>query len=441
MANFFFLSFDNIISIDHAKISVKFDNFNKGKARISLRMISTLSKSSTCLELYFLIKNDENPVKFNDIRGSEYNKSLDVDEFRQVAGAYGFEQKEDYDHCTVFTIEEFKENPDLENRKAIHPKEIVCNRVNYGDIPKELKSKVKRKDILIKVEVGKMKKILKEASSALEEAPVWMFQFRIFLRGFLSEEALKCWQSSSKSWSVDFDVHKQRNHEDLLIKLKDMKVLRYPESLELWFTIPHSHQFVASSPVYEKAFRLKSEDLAYKTEKQQFGDFTTREGDYAVKIVNKDGDFIEFSIICISPFLPGEKPETLRKDIEEFWLITPKFVTWENIFTPITLLVTLLSLIFGSMVAFFTDIGNACEEISTPIGQLNLRLLILSSIFIGSAIWAISAALSLASQGISRKRDSRLMKKGVFIGIWALTIAIVIVISVLCAMIIILLYY
>ena len=390
MANFFFLSFDGFTSIKHAKISVKFDNLGKGKARISFRLITTLSEISDHSELYLLIKNVENPVTLEKTN-SKYNKFLNTEQFRQVAGVFGLNQMRSLTHYSVFTIGEFPENPNIESKTAIHPKEITCERVDYKNIPEQLQGKITRRDILLRIEIDNVKKILEEASSIIKESYVWIFQFRIVLGRFISEESLRCWRSSSKSWSVDFDIHKRRNYENLVESLNGLGVQRYPESLELWFTIPHSHQFVASSPVYEKAFRLKSEDITYKTEKQQVGEFETQEGDYAVKIVNRSGSFVEFSIICTSPFLPEETPGELRKKIEEFWSKESSFVTWDRMMNPLILLLALLTLVFGIVSIFVTGMTETLEL------RLTLWTIIVAAVFFGLSVWGISVSFSLLS--------------------------------------------
>ncbi len=458
MANFFFLSFDNLI-INHVKISIKFDKFNLGKARMSLRFILTSSEIHNDSKLYLLIKNNENPVTLKEI-SSDYNKHLSTEEFRQVAGAYGLEPKRDLEHSAIFTIEKFPENKKIQKRTAIHPKEITCERVEYRDTPKQLENEISKRDILLRIRVKDITKILQEASIDPKKPYVWIFQFRFFLEHFIPEEALECWRSSSTSWSVDFDIHKQRGFENLVKSLEEKKVLRYPDSLELWVTIPHLHQLVGSSPVYEKAFRLKSEDIAYKTEKQQIGEFETQKGDYAVKIMNKMKKFIEFSIICASPFLQGEQPQELREKIEslreDFKIdikslrdyfkeslrdTTEKFVTWKELITPLTLLVTLLSLIVSSTVALVIRMGGYNENIIAPSGEMNLGLLVLSTVFTGTVVWAIAFSLSFVSRKyLLYKRSSTGGKREILLFPRSLAWAIILVMLVLYTLVTVLLY-
>lgn len=372
MPNFFFLSLDNDALIEHVKISVKFDNFNRGKARISLRTTFISSKNSNDVEFYLLIKNDESPVTIEKIY-SEYNKFLDTTEFRQVAGACALLSPDNYDHCTVFPIGKFPENRNLEEKRAIHPKKITCRIVGHSDSPEQLKNMLSERDILLRINVDDAAEILREISTALEKPYIYMVQFRIFLGNFIPEKTLEYWKSSSKSWSINFDMHKKRGYTHFFSNLKEKRVLKYPKSVELWFTIPHSHFFVASSPSYEKAIRLRPNDIVYKTEKK-VGEFETQEGDYAVKIMNKSGDFVEFFIIGVSPFLRREQPKELREEIDKIKLTTEKFVTWKEILTPLTLLVTLLSLSASSTVVLVTRMEVNNESLNTPLGLVNLEL-------------------------------------------------------------------
>lgn len=388
MPNFFFLSLHNDILIEHVKISVKFDNFSRGKARISFRATFILSEKSKDAELYLLIKNDESPVTIEKI-ASEYNKFLDATEFRQVAGAYAFQSPINYQHCTAFPLGKFLENRDLEDKMAIHPKTITCTAVRQSDFPDQLRNMLNERDILLRISVDDLTEILSEISTVREKPYIYTIQFRIFLGNFVHRETLKCWRSPGRFWSVDFDLHKERGHTPLFGNLMDRGILRYPRSVELWFTIPHSYYFVASMPPYEKAIRLKPNDIGYKTERKEVGEFETQEGDYAVKIMNRSGDFVEFSIICVSPFLPEEQPKILREEITE------KYITWKEILIPLTLLVTLLSLIVSSTIVLAL---LQRESIVTPLAQANLELLILSSLLTGTLVCAVAFSLSFASR-------------------------------------------
>ncbi len=393
MANFFFLSTNHEISIEHAKISVKFDNFSKGKARISFRTTLKPSENNNEMEFYLLINGDENPVKFEDF-DEKYNEQLDTDQFIQAAGAYGLQQKAEITYCHTFLIDNFPEKPDIEGSRAIHPKKISCEQVKYKDIPKQLQGEInRRRDILLRIKVEDVDKIVSELPQIFNGDIFFIFQFRIFLRHFVPEETLKCWESPSKSWSVDFDIHKSRNYTELIEDFSNKEVLlTYPRSLELWFTIPHSHQFVASSPVYEKAFRLKSEDLSHKDVKQGPHEFETKEGDYAVKILNRSGSFVEFSIICISPFLTEKRVEAIEKDIKKFQAKASSFVTWRQMINPLVLLLALLTLVFAVIGVFIRQ----AEEV--PKLGFSVWTIIIAAIFFGLSVWGITIAFYLFSK-------------------------------------------
>jgi hypothetical protein len=379
-----------------------------------------ISEESNDLGFYFLIKNDENPVTLEGIK-SEYNKFLHTADFRRVAGAFEMEPEKSLEHCTIFIIGKFPENMDLENKNAVHPKKITCAQVYHKDFPEQLKNVIGEGDILLRIDVDDSTEILQEISDNLEKPYYCMFQFRIFLGNFISEKTLEYWKSSNKSWAVDFDLHKKRGYEHFIYTLQQGEILRYPKSVELWFTIPHSHFFVASSPAYEKAFRLKLEDIEYKTERREVGEFQTRGGDYAVKIMNKTKDFVEFSIICVSPFLRGEEPQELKEKIEHLnedfkeklrqteeslkesfkeslRQTEERFITWKELVTPLTLLVTLLSLVVSVTVVLVVRMEGYNENVPTPSGEVSLGLLILTALFTGTVVWAIAFSLSFASK-------------------------------------------
>jgi hypothetical protein len=391
LSNFFFISSNNNTSIEHAKISLKFDNFNNGKARISFRTIFT-SSTDRGLRLYLLIKNDRNPVEFDKFE-HEYNKRLDSEKFLRIAGAYGLELAGVFNRSTVFRIRKLPEREELEGKIAVHPKNVTCRRVSSRNIPQKLKKKIRRKDILLQVEVKKeeVMGILQEISELATESFVWILQFRAFFDNFIPKETLGCWKSTSESWAVEFNLHKERGYEDFIDQL-DQVTLQYPLSVELWFTVPHSHLFLASSPVYEKAIRLKSEDLKNKTE-DKAGEFESREGDYAVKILNRSCEFAEYSILCVSPFLPEHEPEELRKKIDKFRKESSKFVKWDeiiqNMIAPLTLLVGILALVFGIISVFIVRMAGNTEAVPS------LWTLIAGAIFLGFAVWGITFPVHL----------------------------------------------
>lgn len=399
-------------------MSIKLDNHGKGKARISLRFAMNLESESNDPVLYLLIKNGENDAKYSGI-DEDYNQRLDEEQFRRAAGAYAISVRLGSEDYSRFTIEDFPEASRLENKTAIHPKKITCRHLNYEDVPSFLKNRINTRDAVLETKIANVKRILQEldnkntsTSGSTTESlrcgneVIWILQFRIYLQDFVPEGTLRCWESSSKSWSVDFNIHKKRGYEDLIAKLEKSRLLRYPSSLELWFTIPHLHQFVASSPVYEKAFRMKSEDLDYgrkniANRKDPIAEFETQEGDYSVKIVNTSRSFAEFSVICISPFLSGEKPEELSLKISEFERKAPHYVQWGDIMYPLGLFLAFLTLIFAVISVFVSGMGENLQL------RLTLFTIIAAAIFFGVSVWGISMLcyILFSPQSISRKSE------------------------------------
>lgn len=399
MSNFLFLSHDALI--EHSKMSIKLDNNCDGKARISFRLVLNLKLDRSDSVLYVLIKNMENSAKY--IRAEEgYNQRLESEQFLRAAGAYNLKKIKEFDNFSIFTAGDPLESQDFEGKTVIHPKNITCENLNYGFIPDFLRSMVNTRDIVLKIGILDVEEILSKLSNMCTDASVgtsgiayhdegliWVLQFRIFLQDFVPEVTKKCWSLSNKSWSIDFNIHKRRNYEDLIGRLEKEKLLIYPKSLELWFTIPHLHQFVASSPVYEKAFRMKPEDLAYKRvniadEATAVAEFDTQEGDYSVKIVNKSKDFVEFSVICTSPFLPDEKPEELSRKISDFEKKAPQFVQWGDIMYPFGLFLAFLTLIYAIISVFVSGLGQSQEL------RLTLFTVIAAAVFFGVSVWGIS---------------------------------------------------
>lgn len=442
MPNFFFLSFDNSSVFRHAKISIKFDNKRKGKARVSIR--STLETSDENLEFYFLIKNDEDPITLEDIR-PDYNEYLENSEFLEMAGAYHLKKEIVLDHCSIFCETNSDDDNCLEGDRLIHPRLIACEEVRDTELPEPLTGVLTKRDIVLRVKAVNQKEIKDEVSQVVEGSNSFFCQFRIFLGDFVSSQNLAYWESSSKSWSIDFSLHKERAYERLVDKLVERRILKYPISVELWFSIPHSHIFVASSPVYEKAFRLKREDIEYKTDWREVGEFQTREGDYAVKIVNQAGHFAEFSIICVSPFRPGEDPEELKNRIDSLkedvrqsiQIAEEKFITWKEVATPLILMVTLLSLVVSVTVALAVRMEGYNETIMTSSGTVDLTILILSAVFTGIVVWAIAFSMSFLSGRYLARRKGNIMAEEAFppnlaraiiivwLGLYSLAIAII----------------
>jgi hypothetical protein len=158
----------------------------------------------------------------------------------------------------------------------------------------------------------------------LNENPIIGFQFRIFIDNFPDKDTLREWDLSSRPWSVDIGFLEKWEYEDIYDFLRDF-YLKHPRVLDLWFNIPHNHIFIASSPAHTGVFKLKSEDIKYKTygkyennKKEFLKKFKTLEGDYAVKVSSMQEKPRRFSIVCISPFLPEKDTNKLKNFITEY---------------------------------------------------------------------------------------------------------------------------
>ncbi len=294
------------------KFTIKFDNHGEGRASFSFKIWLENKNSEDPPELFLFLSNRESPFVLEMI-DTEYNKFLIEDDFKKTAGIKDTNEKR---------IKQFEEDPNLEGRAFLIPSDVNIEKPKPEILKNEIRKYVRDNDILLKIlPINKEKKEIIQVPA--EENPIIIFQFRISLKNFPSREVLEKWESSSESWSVAVDLHKEEGFEDIYEDFRD--ILKYPKVLDLWVNIPHNHLFIASSPVYKSAIKLKTEDIQYKTyekyekEKKDFLEkFETMEGDYAVQIKNIEKKPQKFSIICVSPFLPGEEPGKLREDINVF---------------------------------------------------------------------------------------------------------------------------
>lgn len=393
MPNFFFFSFQDDLTIQYVKVTVKFDNLREGKARFSFKIWLSKKTTGKPPELYLFLSNRERATRLERI-DENYNQYLKEEAFRQAAGiedtTIGKEQK----NYLLRKITKFDEDRNLVGKTILHPMRINVERVRPNVLPKEVIKCVMNNDVLLKINPV----IGKEAGQTEMPSPdesLIEFQFRLILGDFLEQEALDSWKSSSEPWSVNIDIHKERNFKDIHEAFGDY--LRYPMYLDLWINIPHGHLFVASSPVYKNAIKLKKEDIGYKTYEKEEGitrriyeQFETETGDYSVKIANSDGEPREFSIVCTSPFLPGETPHELRKDLEEFNTVKERFVKWEDMVSPLVILLAIISVLFS----FPQYQGNISDDF--------FELIIEAAIF-GLVLWSISLALDKLGNIIGKK--------------------------------------
>lgn len=383
MSNFLFFSFQEDLRIKYVKSTVKFDNYGEGRARFSFKIWLEKEYVGEIPEVFLLICNRENPTSLEVIDKS-YVGYLIEERFRKAAGIENTEMEDEYDKFMVGEIMKFEEDPSLLGRRILNPKcisvEAVEPRALAEKIPRHL---IRNEDILLKMQPID-KEIGKIIEGDLKINPIIEFQFRIFLGGFLPRQTLENWRSSSESWSVDIDIHKERGFEDVYEFFGNL--LKYPENLDLWINIPHGHLFIASSPVYENTIKLKTEDIQYKTykrykkeEKEFYEKFETMEGDYSVKISNGEGKPKDFSIVSVSPFLPEEAPRKLREDMKEFEMKSKELKkSQENMLGELkksqrNMLGNMVS-IFGIFVAVFSFViisANTVLRIQIPGGDFS----------------------------------------------------------------------
>jgi hypothetical protein len=394
IANFLFFSLQEDLSIEYAKITVKFDDLGEGRARISFKIWLQKNDFGEIPELFLLVSNRGKTCNLDKV-DEDYNRYLAEEAFREAAGIEDTEIIREYNDCVLRKIVKFKQNEQLfVGRTILNPKKIKAGKARPDMFPEEISREILRNDILFVIrpateEVASQIRNLDEKTNLIE------FQFRIFIRDFLDQETLKSWNSSSESWAVNIDIHKER---DLKYFPENFgKYHKYPKYLDLWINIPHNHLFIASSPVYRNAIRLEKEDIGYKTYEKEKGkkrefyeQWETRKGDYSVKISNNSGKPEEFSIVCTSPFLPEEAPHKLREDMEEFNVMKGRFVKWEDMISPLVLLLALLSILF-SYPQYEGNIDNEFFE-----------LIIKATIF-GLVLWSITLIVDMVAKVLRKK--------------------------------------
>lgn len=398
MTNIFFLSFNSISAIKHCKITGKFDNNGKGKIRLATRFLVEIAEECPRdVDLYLFIRNDQKTLKLGEL-DQEYNRQFNFRRFRSSAGTgTRFQEtgaeRNDY---VQFIIDESFENPTIVEKNVTFPLNIKCSVVKGEEIPDELENCVTEEDILIKITFNK-----DETSSER----LYVFQIVVILENFLPEEEIGGWKVPSKVWSANFNMHETIGYERLFQRIQGH--LRYPDILELWVYLPSGHQFVASSPRYEKVFKLEASDIQLRTSKGD--EFLSKEGDLAVKLMNKLGKSEKYSIICTSPHMIEEKIENL---VEELFEEEKKnFVTWGEFIQPLALLVGLFSLVIGVIVVLavrsipISQASGTISPVSLPLAfsptgiSINIETIVAASIFFGISTWAISTTLkSLAKR-------------------------------------------
>jgi hypothetical protein len=317
LSNIFFVSTQEDLGIAYLKCTVKFDNNGTGKARFSFKIRLESKEWHEIPRLFLVVRNTERVVSLLRVDTS-YNKFLGDIGFRRAAGIEDIKQLNEQQEYITQKLVKFEEDPNLKEKILVIPRTIHVDRVDLERIPSELHKYFNSKDIIL--EILPVNKVVFESLKTFSTRNFFFeFQFRIFLADYLVGETLDAWKASSEAWSAEIDIHKERGFEDFKGFLGNR--LKYPEFLDLWINIPHNHLFIASSPAYKNAIKLKTEDIEYKTyqksgQEDEFHKmFETKEGDYSVRIGNSSGRPEDFSLICYSPFLPGEEPRKLREDL------------------------------------------------------------------------------------------------------------------------------
>ena len=384
MVNTFFMSPKKNFCIRHVKATAKFDNENKGKLRLAVRVIlKTTKEIKEELRLLLLIKNDRETLKVESI-DEGYNKRLYEKDFQRAAGLGDrLAEPEDKGEYVQFTItESFKELKEPVGNFVICPKLInyeSCQESITSGLSGDIKRNISKNDILIEV-VPKIS--IKEPSTLL------VFQFVFVLDKYVDEKTISKWTSSSKVWSVNFDFHERISHEDLF---KDVdSYFTYPGFFELWVYIPREHHPITSSPPYRKAFPLEAFETRYKVTGKEF---ETDEGDIAFQITNDSGEPERFSIICKSPSVTGEQLTRVEKELKEI----PK---WRDFLQNMLLTVALFSLLIGAIVILAQQAISWTAHEAPAERQIwrDFPLLVEISIFVGFSIWGIYTSLKVISE-------------------------------------------
>ena len=411
MTNMFFLSPEMNFRIIHLKVTAKFDNANKGKLRLAIRvMLETTKEIKEGLRFLLLVKNEKKQLKIEQVE-ERYNKLLLDPNFRVAAGLAdrftGWEDKREY---TLFKItESFKEHDELSGRDALLPKSLKCESTPTMDLPENLRKNISKEDIVLEIE---------PKISSIKPSTLLAFQFAFVLDKFVDEDTLSRWASSGKVWSVNFDFHERIGYENLFKAFQSF--FTYPETFELWIYIPKGHYPIASSPHYKKAFKLGAVETHYRVTEEEF---ETDEGDIAVQIMNRSGEPELFSIICISPYVgeeqlkeTEEKIEFIRnhplREIEErFGEVEEKLEeipSWRDFLQNMVLTVALFSLLIGAIVILAQQAFQGASSqfpVERPQWQdakaylsSNFALLIEISVFMGFSLWGVYASLKIITE-------------------------------------------
>ena len=409
MNNFFFFSSQTDITFHRIKISIKFDNNGIGKARISLKCLLEKKNITENPVIYLYIQNVSRKITLEDI-DDVYNDKLKTEDFRSAAG----EENIDISNIDTFSLTtiDLTECSAIHNKNAIIPDNVEVDEkktiTGCPNIPEDTFNE----GILLQITPLLHEKIQDKKLHKNIKTDFIEFQCRIFLKDFLTGDTITSLLSSSVPWSTALHIMLKSDIGEKNEKIKEC--ILDPKFIDLWVTIPHGHSFSASSPVYASAIKLEKEDIDYKTyekasvsKKAYYEQFETQQGDYAVRIKeydNKAEYFGNFSIICTSPFLPDEKPEKLREDIDEFKEKSKElrediddfkkskdqYVKWQDMISPLVLLLAVLSILF-SLPSYEEKIG---DETFT---------LFIKAILFGLVTWSIYIVISQVTVKIKKR--------------------------------------
>lgn len=401
MVNFLFFSFQKDLVLQHLKISIKFDNGGSGKARISFKILIQKKDISEPIELFLYVQNTSREIKVDHI-DKNYNIHLRKNEFQKAAGIK--ETKKFILEPFFMNKIDFKENPTIHNKKALFADKVLINEINSNSYLHQIPKMFFDEGVILKINPVLNEKIKNVKIQKQLKTNIIEFQYRIFCKNFLSKDTLHSWNSSSEPWSTTIGINSLKDF-DGYDNLKEYII--FLEIIDLWVNIPHDHLFIASSPVYTNAIKLEKEDIEYKTyegekrdQRKYYEQFETQPGDYAVKI-NISREYFEIfkesSIICTSPFLAEETPSKLREDIEKFNEdietfnnIKDRFVKWEDMISPLVLLLAVISILFS----FPQYKGNISNEI--------VELIIMAVIF-GLVVWAVNIVVEQVTKRIHKR--------------------------------------
>jgi hypothetical protein len=360
-----------------------------------MKLLLKKEKIAEIPEIYLYIQNISKKIKLECI-DENYNNKLKEKAFRKVAGT----KKVEIQNIDFFSLTQIDliEDPAIHGKRAILPDQVKVDGVEPHTTIPEISGDIFNEGIILRITPILNETIENNTIQKKLDTTIIEFQCRIFLLNFLSNDTLKSWDSSSKPWSTALHIFSVSNIEEKFKEIEEYVInLKY---IDLWVTVPHDHLFNASSPVYASAIKLKKEDIEYKTYegirsdlRNYYEQFETQQGDYSVRIKNYDDkseNFGNFSLICTSPFLPEETPGKLREDIETFNKTKERFVKWEDMISPLVLLLAVISILFS----FPQYEGNISNEITT---------LIIMAIIFGLVVWAINVIMGQVAVIVKKK--------------------------------------